>query len=201
MLMMLPSALAAGLETVLNRCLSLNPDTLPQWAALEGAVIAIEPEGLSLTLYVLLMAQGLRVMDQYTGEPTVHIRGTPLALFRQWRGQPAGRDLSIEGDAAVGRQFQALLSGLNIDWEEQLSQVVGDVAAHQVGRFWRRFQHWGRQSAEAFWQDGSEYLQYERAVVPSRPAVESFLDAVDALREDTDRLAARIARLQRFYSP
>ena len=105
--------------------------------------------------------------------------------------------MTIEGDAAVGREFQTALARLDIDWEEQLSRLVGDAAAHQVGRFWHGFQAWGQRASATLRRDGGEYLQWELRVLPPRPAVEQFLSAVDALREDTDRLAARIERLRR----
>ena len=193
--MLMPAALAAGLETALNRYVSLDPDALPQWAELAGAVIAIEADGLGLTFYLFPGAQGIQVMDRYEGEPTVRIRGTPFALVQQWRGQPA--DLTVEGDTATGRRFQTLLARLDIDWEEHLSKIVGDAAAHQFGQFWRESRRWGRQTSATLLQDGREYLQQELRVLPSRSAVESFLNTVDVLREDADRLEARLVRLRR----
>lgn len=195
--MLTPSALAAGLETALNRYLRLDPDILPHLAELAGAVIAIEPEGLGITLYLFPGAQGVQVAERYEGEPTVRIRGTPLALVQQWRGQSVGEMITVEGDAATGRRFQTLLARLDIDWEEQFSKVVGDAAAHQLSQLWRGFRHWSRQTSATLLHDGSEYLQQELRVLPSYPAVESFLSAVDVLREDADRLEARIARLRR----
>jgi ubiquinone biosynthesis protein UbiJ len=193
-----PAVIAAGLEAALNPVLRLDPDLRSRLAALEGKVIAIEPEGLGLTLYLLPGVTGVRVLDQYTGEPTVRIRGAPLALARQWRGRgTSSGDMTIEGDAAVGREFQIALAHLDIDWEEQLSRLLGDAAAHQVGRFWRGFRTWGQRAGDTLRRDGGEYLQRELRVLPPHLAVEQFLSAVDALREDTDRLAARIERLRR----
>ena len=192
------AALAAGLETALNRYLSLDPDLFPLLAELAGVVIAIEPQGLGLTLYLFPDAQGIRIADAYDGEPTVRIRGAPLALLQQWRGQPA--ELAIEGDAVIARRFQTVLNRLDIDWEEQLAQVVGDHAAHQLGRFWRALQGWGRQTSTTLLQDGGEYLQHELRVLPPRSAVEAFLSAVDDLREDVGRLEARVIRLRQWSS-
>jgi ubiquinone biosynthesis protein UbiJ len=196
-----PAIIAASLEAVFNPVLRLDPDTQSRLAALEGKVIAIEPEGLGLTLYLLPGVHGVRVLDQYAAEPTVRIRGKPLALARQWRGRgTASSNITIEGDATVGREFQTALARLDIDWEEQLSRRVGDAAAHQAGRFWREFRAWTQQAGDILGRDGGEYLQRELRVLPPRPAVEQFLSAVDTLREDADRLAARIERLRRWLA-
>lgn len=193
-----PAAIAASLETVLNAVLRLDSDTQARLAALEGNVIAIELEGLGLTLYLLPSGHGVRVLDQHADEPTVRIRGMPLALARQWRGQKiAGDDITIEGDAVVGREFQTALARLDIDWEEPLSRLFGDAVTHQVGRFWRGFRVWGQQAGDILRRGGGEYLQWELRALPPRPEVERFLSAVDVLREDTDRLVARIEHLRR----
>ena len=197
----MPAVIAAGLETALNRYLRLDPDILPRLAALDGTVIAIEPEGVGLSFYLLPGASGIRVMDRYEGESTVRIRATPLALARQWRGQRvAGGEIAVEGDVAVGREFQAILAQLDIDWEEQLSKVVGAAVAHQLGNLWRGFRGWGRRTSDILLRDGAEYLQQELRALPPRHAVEQFLSAVDTLREDADRLAARIERLRRHLA-
>lgn len=192
--------IAAGLETALNRYLRLDPEAWPRLAELEGAVIAIEPEGLGVTLYLLPGSQGIRVADHCESEPTVQIRGAWPALIRQWRGQAVGGEISVEGDSAVGQQFQTLLARLNIDWEEHLSKVVGDALAHQLGTLWRGFHDWRKSAATTLLHDGGEYLQQELQALPPRPAVESFLSAVDVLREDADRLEARIVRLRRQWA-
>jgi len=189
--------ITGGLEAALNSYLRLDPELLPLLAELEGAVIAIEPEGLDLVLYLLPGTQGIQVADRYEGEPTVFIRGALTALVRQWRGHSVDGEITVKGDSAVGRQFQVLLARLDIDWEEQLSKVVGDMAAHQLSTLWRGFRDWGRQTSAVFLHDGGEYLQQELRALPPRFAVESFLNAVDILREDTDRLEARIVRLRR----
>lgn len=191
------SPIAVGLEAVLDPLLRLDPEIPPRLAALEDTVIAIEVEGLGLIIYLLPGANGIQVMDRYDGEPTVRIRGTLPALARQWFGQRADGGIKVEGDVAVGREFQTILARLDIDWEEWWSRIVGDAAAHQLGRFWRGVRDWRRQAGDTLRRDGVEYLQRELRALPPRVAVEQFLNAVDTLREDTDRLTARLERLRR----
>lgn len=192
-----PAVLAAGLETALNALLRLDPETQARLVALDGNVIAIEAEGLGLTLYLQPNASGIQIKESYDGEPTVHIRGTPLALARQGRGQRSTDGaITVEGNTAVASEFQAALAHLDIDWEEQLAKVVGDAAAHQTGQLLRGVQRWSQQAGDTLLHDSTEYLQHEAQVLPPRYAVEQFLSAVDTLREDADRLAARIERLR-----
>lgn len=120
---MIPAAFVAGLEVAFNRYLQLDPDIPPRLAALDGEVIAIGLDGLNQAFYLLPGIDGVRVMDRHEGKPSVWIRGTPLALLRQWRSGPAvDGDVTIEGDVTVGREFQAILMRMDIDWEEQLSK-------------------------------------------------------------------------------
>jgi ubiquinone biosynthesis protein UbiJ len=48
----------------------------------------------------------------------------------------------------------------------------------------------------ALWRDIGEYASHERRDLVSRPEGEAFLRDVDALREDVERLAARLELLE-----
>ena len=211
---MTPSrVLTLGLETALNHYLRLDPDILPKVAALSGKVIAIELlfvpgerviNGLNPTLYLLPGTDGIQTLDDYAAAPDVLIRGTPLALARlaAQGGTKGAMDAGVEvqGDVHIGKSFQALLSAIDIDWEEQLSRWTGDIIAHQFGNTLRGAMAWGRQAVATLFSNTAEYLQEESRSLPPSRAVEGFKDDVDDLRSATDRLEARIRRLQRALS-
>ena len=75
-----------------------------------------------------------------------------------------------------------------------LSRYVGDAAAHQIGNAVRDLMSWGRDAAERLSKDLAEYLQYESRDLPPRHEVQDFLNNVDKLRDDAERLAARLQR-------
>lgn len=195
--------LAAGLEAVLTRTLQLDPDTLNRAAELNGRVIALEllfggdrTTGPRLTFYLLPHAGGIQVIDHYPGDPQVTIRGTPLALARQFQSTVPDPDVEILGDTHTARALQALFAEIDIDWEEHLARLVGDAAAHQIGNAVRDFTAYGRRVFDTLFQNTSEYVQHEARVLPPSGAMMAFVAAVDTLRDDTDRLEARIRRLQ-----
>ena len=90
----------------------------------------------------------------------------------------------------------AILDGIDIDWEEHLSRVTGDVLAHQVGNVARGMLEWGRNTLDTVSRDVAEYLHEESRDLPTRGEVDEFLARIDTLRLDVDRLEARVQRLQ-----
>jgi ubiquinone biosynthesis protein UbiJ len=197
----LPASLLAGLEAALNRYLRLDPDALARLAALQPRSIAIELLPLQLTLYVIPGEHGVQLRSRLENDPDTVLRGTPLGLAQLGLGSQSNKALfsgsvTIEGDVETGQAFKAILDEMDIDWEEQISRLTGDVIAHQLGNTARRastaLQH-GRRTLE---QDLNEYLHEELQVLPTRIEIENFTADVARLGMDADRLAARIRRLQ-----
>ena len=75
--------------------------------------------------------------------------------------------------------------------------MLGDVPAHQLGRFARAAFGWTHKAATTTVRNVAEYLGHERRDLVPRAEAEQFLQGVDTLREDVDRLAARIDLLTR----
>lgn len=163
--------------------------------------MALSLTGTGLTLYFMPDAEGVQVLSQYEGNVDTHLTGTPLgfarlALDRREDALFQGA-VKIDGDTAIGQQFQDLLAGTDWDWEEQLSHVTGDVIAHQAGRLVAQVGRLLRDTRETLADDCSEYLQEESRLLPTRIELRYFLDDVDNLRDAAERLQARVERLQR----
>jgi ubiquinone biosynthesis accessory factor UbiJ len=192
--------ITALLEDAGNRVLRLDPDTLTALGTLHGRVVCLTFTDLATTVYLQPSESGLRVLNTYAGAPDVTLSGRLPAFARLGLGVQPGLffsgELVISGDVELGHRFQRVLEGLDIDWEEQLSRVLGDVAAHAIGNALRDARAWTRQAGSILGQDVAEYFTHERRDLPPRSLVEPFLQAVDTLRADVDRLTQRIERLQ-----
>jgi len=196
----LPVAITAVLETAFNHYIELDPDGRKKLATLQGKVIAIDLPELDMSIYFMPAEDSIHIMSHFDGHADTRLRGTPLSLLRLSIGQQTedrlfSGDVVISGDTETGQQFKRMLEQLDIDWEEQLSQITGDVIAHQVGRGIRNFISWGRQVEDSLLQDTSEYLEEEAVLVATRNEVDSFNHAVDTVRNDVERLEARLGRL------
>ncbi|MGH8581635.1 MAG: ubiquinone biosynthesis accessory factor UbiJ [Gammaproteobacteria bacterium] len=193
------AALLPWLEAVFTRLLALDPETAERLGGIAGKAIAVELLGLGQTLYLLPQADRILLRADYDGEVQVRVRGTPISLLGMARSAeeaaPLG-DVEIIGDLHLSRRLQSILSSFDIDWEEWLSQYLGDVLAHQLGNAGRSFAGWARDTQRTLEMDVSEYLRYEAQVLAERRDVAQFMGAVDTLREDVDRMEARIRRLR-----
>jgi len=188
-------------ELAVNAALELDPLTLERLEKLNGSVIAIEFEGLGIRICIRPHATGVDLMGDYEGTVDTTLRGTPMALMRMSNGKPGdalfGDGITLRGDIELGQRLQRIFARLDIDWEEHISRLTGDIIAHQIGEGWRSLTRWTRNNSRSCERDISEYLRYETDALPLDWEVEEYMSGVDKIRSDLDRLEARINRLSR----
>lgn len=81
---------------------------------------------------------------------------------------------------------------MDIDWSEPLSALVGDSFAYQLHQAGSKLGRWGKDSVKSVSASFSEYLQEESRDVVTETELDVFNQAVDHLRDDVDRLQAKI---------
>lgn len=149
----------------------------------------------------------LRVTVQENGEleyagvdatPDVTISASPGVLLRlAARDESAWRAAEVTGDMQFAATIDYVRNHLDWDYEEDLSRVVGDIAAHRIAGAVRELDRWGRTAALNLAQSFAEYATHEQPMIASAPALETFAREVDQVRDDVARLEKRIERLER----
>ena len=195
--------LAATIGNLLNRGLPRSVRARELCAELAGRSLALEVRGLGR---LRLESNGaLLTVTGGGASADAELAVGPLGLLAlAGEGAQAAvqrGDAAMSGDGETAAKFRELLTLLKPDPEEELSLIVGDVPAHQLGRLGRLAAAWSARVADTAWRAGSDYLAHERADLVSRPEGEQFLRGVDRLREDVDRLGARIELLARRRGP
>ena len=187
-------------EAVLNRNIAASATARQLCRQLDGKVLALHVTGTPVNVFLRGTGERMEVDTVNTGVATASLSGTPLSLLRLAgaRADAAlrGGNVHIEGNAEVAQTFSELLKHARPDLEEELSRVIGDVAAHQAGNIARSALAFGRRAADTFAQNVAEFLQEESRDLPTRTEADEFLAGVDKLRDDVDRVAARIKLLE-----
>ncbi len=203
--MAIPGLFLTMLEEASSHVLRFDPETLRKLGQLDGKVIGLRLAGVTPSaaaeLYLFPSESGFRVKATYEGVPDVTITGN-IALFGRLMfgeivpGATGTGEMQISGDIELGQRFKDIFAKMQIDWEEHVAAVAGDVAAHQLGNAVRGFRHWSRHAAETFAQDVTEYLQEESGILARRARVDAFMHGVDELRAGVDRMEKRLGRLR-----
>ncbi|NVK55577.1 MAG: SCP2 sterol-binding domain-containing protein [Alteromonadaceae bacterium] len=198
--------LSAAAENALNRLLALDPDSRQALNALQGKRLIIELTDIS-QCFALVFSSQIDVL--MLGEPVMDISKHECSIKTRLAVLPSLRDtsqltrlikageLEVQGELAIAQDFSAILQNLNIDWEERLAVKTNDVVAHELFAVMGKLgDHFKQLSGKAQGILGSA-LTDEKQLAAHRLAVIHFSDQVSALRDDTERLEARLTRLER----
>lgn len=111
-----------------------------------------------------------------------------------------GRDdllkkVHLRGSAELAEALSFVLPRLRWDAEEDLSRLVGDIAAHRLAQGARDFADWQRQSAQRLAQNFAEYLTQEQPVLVSQVEFSTFRDDLAQLDRSLQALEEKLQRL------
>ena len=189
------------LESLLNRNLAASSAARALCKRLDEKVLALHVAGVPLSVYFKAHGESMTLHTEHQGTPDATLSGSPLSLLRLAGPAPEaalrGGSVHIEGDAEVAQTFSELLKAAQPDLEEELSRVVGDVAAHQIGNAARSALGFARRAKDTFTQNVAEYLQEEGRDVPNRTEAEEFVQGVDQVRDGVERCEARLRLLEK----
>ncbi|NIJ70110.1 SCP2 sterol-binding domain-containing protein [Xanthomonas sp. 60] len=193
-----------ALQTALNRALALDPDTRQALTALDGRHIDLTLEAPALAMRISVHGQQLEVGPVDHREADLAVRSTlagvlaqlpMLAAARRQADAAAGR-VRVAGDAELARRLQQLAKGFDPDWQLPFVRVFGEVLGVQIAHALRAALQTARRGAGDLAHSAAEFITEESRDVVSRAELEAFHDDVDVLRDDVERLVARVQRLR-----
>jgi len=178
---------------LLNRLLDAAP-----WARLRLAPFAGETVELRApllpTLRLRILAGG--TVEPGGAEPGLTMTLKPGLLAALARGEEhAMRSVDVEGDAKLAAEVLVLARHLRWDAEEDLSRLVGDVAAHRLADAGRAFAAWHLDAAQRLTAAVADYVTEEKQLLARRADLAVLGDSVARLRDAVARLDKRVERL------
>ncbi|MGH8250230.1 MAG: ubiquinone biosynthesis accessory factor UbiJ [Steroidobacteraceae bacterium] len=192
------------LESLVNRNIAGSARARGLLAQIAGRSIEFRLAATPLRLRIVADTAGITIRAADESPADAVVEGTPVSFARLALGDPAqpirDRGAQLTGDAEIAQGFQRLFAAAQPDFEEELSRLTGDVAAHRLANLARDAFGFGRRVRDTLAENVAEYLTEESRDLPTRIETEEFLDGVDRLREATDRLDARVAALERGRS-
>jgi len=187
-------------ERELNRLLLESTAAMELLERLHGTSFAVHVEGLGITAVLHAEGERLRVGTDAEGA-TATLRATPLDLMKLVRAEGVSSvkrtQANFSGDLQVAERYSQLLKLARPEFEDELAKWVGDVPAHGLGQAARGAGAWLVRAVAALRMNTAEYLQEESRAMPAALEANAFYSDVERLRDDVERTAARLARLER----
>jgi ubiquinone biosynthesis accessory factor UbiJ len=198
----LPGALIErALNAAVERALADSARARELTALLAGRRLAIRITGTAWTILLESTGSTLKAGPLESEHvPDATLIGTPLSLLALSGADPQSviqrGAVRIEGDTEIAQQFRELALLLAPDVESVMGDFVGRGGAHLLMRGLQGAAAWTRRTAWTGMQNLSEYLAHERGELVSTAESEHVMRGIDELREQVDRLEARIAQLE-----
>ena len=126
---------------------------------------------------------------------TIRVKLTDLPLIAQNRDR-AFSYVKIEGDAEFANTISSLSKGLRWDAEYDLERIVGPLGARGLVQGARGAATGVLGAGRRLAENMAEFLLEERPVLVRPTAVDEFAADVVRLRDDVERTAKRIAKLE-----
>jgi ubiquinone biosynthesis accessory factor UbiJ len=182
------------IQFMLQHLMQQNRWTAPKLQPFAHHHICLDFKVAQVMLTVLSNGELAVAGETATADATIHL--PPSLAMRLLRQDPQAHSLiKIDGDSTLGMEIGKILAAIRWDVEEDLSKVVGDVAAFEVVKLSQQTMQHLQSQAKNLGEMLVEYWQEEQPLLAKKTRIEQFNQAVDQLREDTDRLQQRVEKL------
>ena len=131
---------------------------------------------------------------------TIRVKLADLPLIAQNR-ERAFSYVKIEGDAEFANTISQLSKGLRWEAEHDLERWIGPIAATRLVGGAKRVVEATISGHKKVAENVAEYFLEEKPLLIRPVMVEDFATEVSRLRDDVERTAKRIARLEKLLAP
>ncbi len=178
----------------MNKSLSYDLVSVKKLDAFAEKVIKVDLLSTPFEFFIKIIDRKVFLSKFHEHEADTTIIGTPLALFAMNAEEPISgiKNVEIFGDANTGQFFAKWLKNLNPDWEEAWCDLLGDGMGVRVSNVVSGIFDFGKKFKDSMLQNTHEYLVEESRDLIAPSEMEDFLDDVDDLKADTERLEQQI---------
>lgn len=200
---MLQQVFFSSIEFVINKVLSLNTDPI-DLKKLEQKTLTIVLSELSFP--ISLTVSNNKVIVSGLTERADCTVNTSLNTLQALQAKQSLTELikqnklDLTGDIKIAQQFTQLAESLNIDWQSELADHIGDMPTHKLMQLGKQVTDKVKFTAKQIQADASEYIVHEKRLVVTRSQIDNFNLEVNQISSRVDQIAQRIDALTKGHT-
>ena len=193
----LNTASVMALEKLLNKALQYDPATRQKLKRLENTWIHINTDKPHLDIYFSVVENQFQLRSHFEDNVDATISGDFIDFIKLSNTQHSLSDssLHVSGKSGLLTEMQTIFSGLDVDWEEALCNMIGIVPGHVVAQSIRAAMQTANSAKTTVEMHFADFLSEELQAIPSKSELEFFYNEVDELSAHVQRIEARLNRL------
>ena len=195
-------ATAVSLSVILNLFFMRYPDLKKQLSELSGKIFEFAVEDFNESYFMMVNDQGGVTIHSYCDNiPNVTMSGSSnafLSLLFQTTDPDSlffSRALDLSGETDTGLHFKNILNNVDINWEQELSTLVGATLAYSLMGMANQLKDVGEQGKERVETEIENWMKEQN--LPLKEKFETFQAELQTLQEQTDRLEKSISRVDK----
>jgi len=179
----------------LNHLLAAEPWARERLAPFAGEVVEFRFPPFP-SLRIVVRQEGMAGSASDDAQPSLVVALKPEAPAAFLRGREHFlHAVEVSGNARLAEALMVLARNLRWDFEEDLSRVFGDIAAHRMAEAARAFGAWQKDAAGRLGEAFADYLTEESGLLARGHELEALTSATARLRDGLERLEQRMRRL------
>lgn len=200
--LMISQVLTSTLEMVINKTLTLSTSNKPvEKLTQKTLTIILEELGFPLSFTVCGSTEPPKMMVTTLTERADCTINTSISTLRELKAEQQITELikqnklDLTGDIKVAQQFASLAENLDIDWQSELANYIGDIPTYKLTQLGQKLSSKVQFATKQIKADASEYIVHEKRLVVTRSQVEQFNQQVTELNKQVDDISQRISKL------
>lgn len=166
---------------------------------LQGKVLQIDLNGVEASFQVEFKSHTICLHANQPLHADAVMRAAPFTLLNTLRNKDSKQlfsgEIQLSGDVELIKKIKRLSDFMEFDWAYYLSKFIGEYPAHRLQDSVMQLSQWGRRSQGVLSEEMVRYLQDEAEQLPASEQAKGFYHSVDEVRDQAERLQARIKRL------
>jgi ubiquinone biosynthesis protein UbiJ len=200
--LMISQVLTSTVEVLINKTLALSSNNTPlEKLTQKTLTLTLEELGFPLSFTVCNAIEKPKVVVTTLTEHADCTIKTSISTLRELKAKQQITELikqnklDLTGDVKVAQQFASIAENLDIDWQSELANHIGDIPTHKLMQLGKRVSAKVQFVAKQVKADASEYIVHEKRLVVTRSQINQFNQQVVEVSKEVDELNQRISQL------